>query len=335
MIKVSVVIPVYNGEGYIKRCLDSLIEQTLDSVEVIIVNDGSKDNTLSLLQQYQERYPNLFKVFTVVNGGQGIARNFGAKQAKGKYLCFIDSDDYVHPEMLQKLYDSAENNQSDLVICSYYRVNEQGDILYSEMDKVRNIKINMNTSPWNKLFLKEKWDKYEIKFSEGLWYEDLEATLTYLLISENISYLKEPLYYYVQRENSSINKYDQRIENIFEVTGNIYNFAKKNNVLEKNKQELEYYFIMHLVFGHLPRCVMEKDLSKRNEYIKRTKVYLKSIFPQYYQNKYFKIDELKNDSLGMFGIKFVGIRAFRYNLYLLFLMMYDIKLKISADIKRW
>lgn len=335
MIKVSVVIPVYNGEGYIKRCLDSLAKQTLESIEIIVVNDGSTDNTLSVLQQYDERYPNLFKIFTVVNGGQGIARNFGAKQAKGKYLCFIDSDDYTHPEMLQKLYDSAENNQSDLVICSYYRLNEQGEILYSEMDKVRNIKINMNTSPWNKLFLKEKWDKYQIKFSEELWYEDLEATLTYLLISENISYIKEPLYYYVQRENSSINKYDQRIEDIFKVTDNIYNFAKKNNVLEKNKQELEYYFIMHLVFGHLSRCVMEKNLSKRNKYIKRTKVYLTNIFPQYYQNKYFKTSELKNDSLGMFGIKFVGIRAFKYNFYSLFLMMYDIKLKINTDIKRW
>lgn len=335
MDSVSIIIPAYNCEEYIKQCLDSIINQTYKCLEVIIVNDGSTDETLSILNRYSEAYPALFRVYSIANNGQGYARNYGIKQATGKYVLFVDSDDYLEPNMIEVLVQAAKNNDSTFVICAYSRVSPKGELLYKEMDKTSRDIININTSPWNKLFIREIWIENEVQFSEGLWYEDLEATLEYLPHAKNISWIEQPLYNYVQRENSSINKFSPRVEDIFSVLDNVYTYYENHEYLDNYKDELEYFFIMHLVFGHLSRCVLEKDKKQRKQYIKRTKIYLEAKFPNYSKNKYFRISELRKSGFGMFMIKLVGINAFKSNLYSLFLDLYDLKLRLSPNIKRW
>lgn len=335
MDSVSIIIPAYNCEDYIKLCLDSIVNQTYKSLEVIIVDDGSTDETLSILENYKQKIPSLFKVYSIPNSGQGHARNYGIKQATGKYVLFVDSDDYLEPNMIEVLVQAAKNNDSTLVICAYSRVSPKGELLYTEMTTTSREIISINTSPWNKLFVREIWIENEVQFSEELWYEDLEAILEYLPYAKNISWIEQPLYNYVQRENSSINQFSPRVEDIFSVLDNVYKYYEKHEYLDNYKDELEYFFIMHLVFGHLSRCVLEKDKKQRKQYIKRTKIYLEAKFPNYSKNKYFRFSELKKSGFGMFMIKLVGINAFKFNLYSLFLDLYDFKLRLSPNIKRW
>lgn len=334
MYTVSVIIPVYNGENYISKCLDSVLNQKFKNFEIIIINDGSTDNTEKILLEYENTY-DFIKVISVENKGQGVARNLGAKNANSDYLYFMDSDDYLDSTCLQKLYQTIIDDCSDLVVCSYYRVDEGGNIVNTEMNLKSPTILNMNTSPWNKLFKKSKWEEFNIKFSENLWYEDLEASLCYLLVSDKVSWINEPLYYYVQRDNSSINLFGNKVEDIFQVLDNIYSFVLKNNLLEKKYNELEYFFMMHLILGHLSRCAVATSFKQRQKYIKRTKEYLETKFPTYRKNKYFKLTEVIKKPSFLSFVKYIGLIAFRMNAFNIILSIYNLKLKISPNIKRW
>ena len=118
-IKVSVIVPVYNVEAYLERCLDSLVKQTLEEMEIIVVNDGTKDNSQAIIDRYAAAYPQ--KVISLIkeNGGLSDARNYGIPYAHGEYIGFVDSDDYLNVTMYQKLYDRAAETDSDIVFCGY------------------------------------------------------------------------------------------------------------------------------------------------------------------------------------------------------------------------
>ena len=118
-IKVSVIVPVYNVEAYLERCLDSLVKQTLEEMEIIVVNDGTKDNSQAIIDRYAAAYPQ--KVISLIkeNGGLSDARNYGIPYAHGEYIGFVDSDDYLNVTMYQKLYDRAAETDSDIVVCGY------------------------------------------------------------------------------------------------------------------------------------------------------------------------------------------------------------------------
>lgn len=123
MIKVSIVVPVYNVEKYLKKCLDSLVRQTLEEIEIILVNDASPDKSDIIMEQFRERYPDKIKcIYLKENLSQGGARNQGIKIATGEYITFVDSDDYVDVTMCEQLYKKAEETGSDIVICDAYRV---------------------------------------------------------------------------------------------------------------------------------------------------------------------------------------------------------------------
>ena len=121
-IKVSVIVPVYNVEAYLERCLDSLVKQTLEEMEIIVVNDGTKDNSQAIIDRYAAAYPQ--KVISLIkeNGGLSDARNYGIPYAHGEYIGFVDSDDYLNVTMYQKLYDRAAETDSDIVVCGIYGI---------------------------------------------------------------------------------------------------------------------------------------------------------------------------------------------------------------------
>ena len=125
MIKysVSVIVPVYGVEKYIDKCLKSLVSQTLKDIEIIVVNDGSKDNSQKIIDDYAKKYKNI-KSYITENGGQGSARNYGLTKANRKYIGYVDSDDFVEPQMFEKLYKKAVDDDLDIVICGNYNVSE-------------------------------------------------------------------------------------------------------------------------------------------------------------------------------------------------------------------
>lgn len=123
-MKVSVLIPAYNAEKYICRCLDSLLMQTFKNFELLIVNDGSTDKTQTLLENYANRFHD-YHIFSIPNGGSANARNMLLNEAQGEYVCFIDADDYVHPKYLEELVSEADKETADIVQCQFNIVHEQ------------------------------------------------------------------------------------------------------------------------------------------------------------------------------------------------------------------
>ena len=182
--KVSVIVPVYNVEKYLAKCLDSLVIQTLEDIEIIVVNDGTKDNSQLIINQYVKNYPD--KVFSYIkkNGGLGDARNYGLQYANAEYIGFVDSDDYVSPHMYEKLYKKAISDNSDLVLCDieYVWENSQERKYLSGYKQIEGVDHSKSVflSPlfaWNKLYRKELFSKYNLRYPKKLWYEDIPVTI--------------------------------------------------------------------------------------------------------------------------------------------------------------
>ena len=165
MKKVSVIVPVYNTYKYLRRCLDSLVNQTLDDIEIIVVNDCSTDESKKILDEYELKYDNVLVLHNKTNKGIGYNRNLGIKKASGKYISFIDSDDFVDETMYDKMYKKAKEDDLDLVVCKFHKMLEKDDDLieiepdfkipYFENTNLKdnpNLLLNVNLAPWNKIY---------------------------------------------------------------------------------------------------------------------------------------------------------------------------------------
>ena len=127
MIDVSVIVPVYNTEKYLEKCLDSIVNQTFNNYEIIIINDGSPDNSETIIQEYLKKYPQKIKYYKKENGGLSEARNMGILKSSGKYLMFVDSDDYISEDMIEKLYNCIETQDSDMAICNMIKIDSKNN----------------------------------------------------------------------------------------------------------------------------------------------------------------------------------------------------------------
>jgi lipopolysaccharide biosynthesis glycosyltransferase len=228
--KVSVIVPVYNTERYLRKCLDSLVNQTLADLEIIVVNDGSPDNSQSIIDEYIDNYPNKMKSIINENGGLGNARNHGLKAAKGKYVGFVDSDDWVDPHMYETLYNAALEGH-DLIICDYMAVadgEETGPVFKGFSGNWLNKQqaIMYSTDPalsCNKLFDKKLFNK--VKFPNG-WYEDIGTTPILMTYSKSVFYVQSPLYFYRQRPDSIIKSNDKRTLEVISAWDRVIEKAK-------------------------------------------------------------------------------------------------------------
>lgn len=249
---ISIIVPVYNMEKYLKKCLNSLVKQTYKNIEIICVNDGSTDKSEEILKKYESKHPNLIKVINKKNGGLSDARNAGIKKAKGDYIGFVDSDDWVELDMFEKMYDYAIKNNLDIVVCdTIMEFSNKNYILKSNLkysdDDIRNYIISYPMA-CTRLIKKELFTK-EYYFTKGTLYEDLCLTPTFVVQTNNIGFLEEPLYHYFQRDNSIMNQteFNEKLYDITKVLDNVYNKYQENDILNKYSQEVEYLYITHLV----------------------------------------------------------------------------------------
>lgn len=209
---LSIIIPVYNVEKYLKNCLDSVINQTYKNLEIILVNDGSTDNCAKICDAYKDNNKQI-KVIHKQNGGLSDARNVGILQATGRYIGFVDSDDTIDKEMYDILLSNLKNNNADISICNFYFVRENHKIQqsFSNQIKLKNKEEALddlyNNSKfgnfvWNKLYKKELFNN--IKFPIKKKYEDIWIMHELFAQAQNITYIDKPLYYYYERSNSII-----------------------------------------------------------------------------------------------------------------------------------
>ena len=300
MIKVSIIVPAYNVENYIEKCIESLANQTLQEIEIIVVNDGSTDNTKQKIEKLMEKYPEKIKYLEKQNGGLSDARNFGIPHAKGKYIGFVDSDDYVEKEMFEEMYKKAEEEQSDMVECDF--IWEYPNKKRIDIGKIYNGKkealMYARVVAWNKLIKRDIIEKTTIKFPKGLRYEDTEFFYKLLPSLNKISFVKKPMVHYIQRSNSIANTQNERVKEIFDIWENIFKFYKENNLFEEYKEELEYTYARFLLCSSLLRIVKIKDKKLRKELEQRTWKELKTKCPNWKNNKRLKTEKgLKNTYL--------------------------------------
>lgn len=293
--KVSVIIPVYNVENYIVKCVDSVVNQTLKDIEIIVIDDGSIDDSI---KKIENRYSdNRLKIFRKTNGGQASARNYGISKAKGEYLLFIDSDDFVSKNMIEKMYNRVIEKDVDLVICDYYKLEENGNKEHIEMipfyDKNnKNISVISMPGPVCKLIKSSIFTKNSIKFLENYIFEDNAVMPLVCALCNDFEYINEPYYYYLQRTGSSLNtkKYNKKWEDIFISLDFLYNSFKNNKILNKFYCEIEFIYIEYLLHAANLRFLDYKEGYKN---IKRVSNIIYEKFPNWRKNKYYKKENLK------------------------------------------
>lgn len=291
---ISIIIPCYNAEKTIKRCLESVISQTYKNIEIVIINDGSIDKTDSIIKKYIN--DNRIKYYNRSNHGIGKTRNFGIKEATGEYITFLDSDDYLPNDAIDNLYKLAQKNKLDLVVSDYYVDNKN---IKSEKIKsfpITNVKNNpnlifdINLAPWNKLYKKELIEN--IKFEENLKYEDAPFVIESIIKAKRIGKLDKETYYYVVNPNSETTIRDERIFDIFKILDII------GRLVENKKELTEVYktLCIRIICNYNIQQRYQKKIKTANRFINKGFYYMKKVDPKYKHSVYFK-NRSKNKAL--------------------------------------
>jgi glycosyltransferase involved in cell wall biosynthesis len=324
MIKISVIVPVYNIEPYLDKCLDSLVRQTLNEIQIIVVNDGSKDNSIKIIEEYADKYNDKIINIKKENGGQADARNVGLKYATGEYIGFVDGDDYVDISMFEKMYEIAKNENLDMVECAYYReYKNKLELKNINNYEAKDMLLLTATSVCNKIIKRKILESNKLFFPVGLVYEDLEYVIKMAPHITNIGFIKEPLYYYVQRRGSTCHTFNKRILNIYNVLENILRYYNENNLYEKYKEQLEYIYLKNMLGFSYFNIIRVKDRKLRKQLLRENWKILNEKLPGWKKNSI-----LKNKS-SLLNIYYKTINYATYSLYpaLLRLVLYMRELK--------
>ncbi|MCX8534678.1 glycosyltransferase family 2 protein [Chryseobacterium luquanense] len=262
--KVSVIVPVYNVENYLAKCLDSLVNQTYQNIEILVINDGSKDGSEQIIQQYSDKYSDKIKAFNKENGGLSDARNFGIERATGDYFGFVDSDDYVTETMFEDMLGLAEKYDAEMVICNIQKVNEHGNIT-QKLTQIPNMpeKIDLETNfsvfsdlsyfACNKFFRKELFENK--RFKKGVHFEDIQLIPQLLLECKTLAQTQNFHYQYLERTDSISKTHTEKGLDILKAVEDVEKafqaskyFSKVNEL--KGFQILEgiYTFLAYLAF---------------------------------------------------------------------------------------
>ena len=340
--KLSIIVPVYNVEKYLKRCLDSLVNQSLEEIEVICINDGSKDNSLKILREYESKYPDKIKVIDKENEGVWKGRFDGVKKATGEYIGFVDSDDYVSEDFALKLYSNAIRNNSDISVCGFDRIDLETSNIYSrEMCKSSKYNFSikkqpgyllmLNGAPWNKIYRKELFDNiYKMKKTPKVL-DDLMFQQLLYIHADTVSFVNDSLIYYMIRKDSIINtiKYD-KVALTYECMLEVRDYYKKEN--PKLLQYVDTCAFLHLCISLMYRVSEDKDINFK-EVLKENKEFLKKNFPKYKKSKYVNFFYvIKNHGV---NFKLWIVKAlYNIGLFRLFLKVYKFMInRLGIDIK--
>lgn len=275
-MKLSVIVPAYNIENYIGRCLVSLINQTERDMEIIVVDDGSTDRTAEIIDEIDDYYPGRLKIVHKQNGGAARARNLAISMAKGDFIGFVDGDDYVDLSMYEKMLNKAKEDGADVVTCGYYRIKDGH--YYEKRTKKEECFSNkvlqeptlfLNNVPylWNKIFSRELIARSGVTFYEDLRiYEDLVFTYTLLLHARKISQVTEPFYNYVNRGGSLTNLFTEKRYDLFKAFDHLIWEFKKADSFYHFEDELQYIYEEHLYVA-AKQSVAFKNIPLKNRFI--------------------------------------------------------------------
>ena len=311
MVDISIIVPIYNASKYLKKCLDSLVNQTKKELEFVLINDGSTDDSESIIKSYKD---SRIKYFKRSNHGIGKTRNFGINKSTGKYIMFLDSDDYLEEDACELLYKKIEKDNLDLVVCDFYKVINNSN----NLEKITNFKntslkdnpnllLDINLAPWNKIYRSDLIKNNNIKFIEDLKYEDAPFVALALLKSKKIGKVDKPLINYTIHDSSETTVRDKRVFDIIKIVDIIRNHFKDYTW---SREVIDTLTIKILVNYNIQQRYIE-DKNIRNEFIDKTFSYLEKNMPSYKRNIYFK----ERSMLKSFIEKNRGLSKLYCNLY--------------------
>lgn len=340
--KLSIIAAVYNLEKYLPRCLDSLVNQTLQEIEIICVDDGSTDSAPQIIDEYATKYPDKVKAFHKENGGEFTTRNYGLERATGEYVTFVDTDDYVELNWAKKLYDAAKQNDADIAVCGFERIDLKTDkVISTNMtqygNSVKEIKgqddfmIFINPAPWNKIY---KLDKVkDLRFLNFRGFNDMIFLASSYTKVNKIAFVPDVLYHYYLRYDSQIHSVNKQDVDNFKK----YLLELKKLYIKENKYEEMKYILDLMAFIHLGTSVMYRasydssiDIKKM---VKETIKYLDDNFSTWRKNPYLKLSySIKKGitHIGLWGIS----KLYKWNIPMVYIKLYRFMIdKLKIDIK--
>ncbi len=267
MRKVSVIVPVYNVERYLEKCLDSLVSQTLEDIEILVVNDGSTDGSQEIIEEFQRKHSNRIRNFRKENGGLSDARNYGLDRAAGEFIGFVDSDDYVNAEMFEEMYGLAQKHGAEMVICNLQKVDENGNVtqkltqipnMPEKIDLAKHISVFSDLSYFacNKLFRKELFQHF--RFRKGVHFEDIQLIPQLLLQCKTLAQTQKFHYQYLERSDSITKTHTEKGLDILKAVEDVEKvFAESQYSTEK--KALKGFQILEGVYTFLAYLAFVKD----------------------------------------------------------------------------
>lgn len=287
MKDISIIIPAYNAEKSIKKCINSVIKQTKEELEIIVINDGSTDNTEKVIKEIKDER---IKYIKQKNHGIGYTRNLGIKKSNSKYIMFLDSDDFLDDEACELLFKIIDKNKLDMLVFDHKKVINK-EIIKEKIEDFPNTSLKempellniINLGPCNKIYKTSLIKDNNIKFVEDLKYEDVPFVIKTLKYSKKIGKLNEYLYYYVINSNSETTVRDERCFDIFKIIEIIRKELKDENL----KEELDKLTV-RIITNYTIQQRYQKDKKIANKFIDKAFNYLQKEVPDYKNNKYYK-----------------------------------------------
>lgn len=296
-IALSIVVPCYKTEAYLPRCLDSLLAQTLRSIEIICVNDGSPDGTMRVLNRYQSTHADVIRVLDLPNRGVWSARWSGSDQARGEYVAYVDSDDWVDEDYAERLVDTACQEDSDIVICGFRRISEDGQrVLSDEMGVVKKPflpsgdpgdLIGINTAVWNKAFKSSLLGRMHRLERVPVVMEDVAFNqLAFLAADKSISFVGRTTYNYAVRRGSAIDSVTPaQVSKAMETALEVRHCYEADGASADMLEALDAMAFLHLGVSMAFRLLGAKDVNLSKE-LGKTTSYLDAHFPTWRNNRY-------------------------------------------------
>ena len=294
-MKFSVVIPVYNVKDYLHRCVDSVLAQSFDDYEILLVDDGSTDGASpAICDDYGAKYPDLIRVIHQENGGLGAARNTGIDAAKGDYLIFLDSDDYLLPGLLETASARLNQTACDILDFGFQVVDESGHVRETHAGELPSDRpLTLQEHPqmllvlpaaWRRVYKRELFLRSGVRYPSRVWYEDIRTTLKLFALADSVVSVDQPFYAYVVREGSiTRNSNVTRNVEILEAFDDLREWFSSHGLWERYYQEFSRLAVDHILLAASVR-VLRAD--PENELLDRFQAYMAEQFPDYMKNPY-------------------------------------------------
>lgn len=344
-IRVSIVVPCYNVEAYLPRCLDSLLSQTLDDIEVICVNDGSTDGTIDILRDYEMRHPAKMVVVDKSNEGVWRARKDGIRVARGEYIAFLDSDDYAEPDFVERLYEVAVAADADIAVGGFSRVDtDTNKRLSEELCSVRpsfNLRVDpgrlieMNGAVWNKLWRRQLFEGMHDLATPPKVLEDLLfQMLVYLRVGRPVVFVPRSLVNYMVHADSAINTISlERLYEAYDAFVEVLRIYKEEGAPTDLIRAFDAVAFEHLGVSMMFRVSCDKSLSLGKE-IKKCTRFLDENFPTWRRSPYITFGYARRQGGGAFSRLNIAQKVYRLHLMRPFLATYRFVIEhLRIDIK--